>query len=34
VTVVLPQLLAYHAAAAPGCNVDKLWNLVKSVTVE
>ena len=32
---VLPlQLLAYHAALARGCNVDKPRNLAKSVTVE
>jgi len=32
---VLPlQLLAYHAAVARGCNVDKPRNLAKSVTVE
>jgi glucosamine--fructose-6-phosphate aminotransferase (isomerizing) len=32
---VIPlQLLAYHAAIARGCNVDKLRNLAKSVTVE
>ncbi|HCC32463.1 MAG TPA: glutamine--fructose-6-phosphate transaminase (isomerizing) [Clostridiales bacterium] len=32
---VLPlQLLAYHAAAARGCDVDKPRNLAKSVTVE
>ena len=28
------QLLAYHAAVALGCNVDKPRNLAKSVTVE
>lgn len=28
------QLLAYHAAVAPGCDVDKPRNLTKSVTVE
>ena len=28
------QLLAYHAAVARGCNVDKPRNLAKSVTVE
>ena len=28
------QLLAYHAALARGCNVDKPRNLAKSVTVE
>jgi exosortase len=28
------QLLAYHAAMARGCNVDKPRNLAKSVTVE
>ena len=33
-TVVPLQLLAYHAAAARGCNVDKPRNLAKSVTVE
>jgi glucosamine--fructose-6-phosphate aminotransferase (isomerizing) len=32
---VLPlQLIAYHAAVARGCNVDKPRNLAKSVTVE
>jgi glucosamine--fructose-6-phosphate aminotransferase (isomerizing) len=32
---VLPlQLIAYHAAVARGCNVDKPRNLSKSVTVE
>ncbi|HWE01097.1 MAG TPA: glutamine--fructose-6-phosphate transaminase (isomerizing) [Tepidisphaeraceae bacterium] len=32
---VMPlQLLAYHAALARGCNVDKPRNLAKSVTVE
>ena len=34
VTVVPLQLLAYHAAVARGCNVDKPRNLAKSVTVE
>jgi glucosamine--fructose-6-phosphate aminotransferase (isomerizing) len=33
-TVVPLQLLAYHAAVALGCNVDKPRNLAKSVTVE
>ena len=33
-TVVPLQLLAYHAAMARGCNVDKPRNLAKSVTVE
>jgi glucosamine--fructose-6-phosphate aminotransferase (isomerizing) len=33
-TVVPLQLLAYHAALARGCNVDKPRNLAKSVTVE
>jgi glucosamine--fructose-6-phosphate aminotransferase (isomerizing) len=33
-TVVPLQLLAYHAAIARGCNVDKPRNLAKSVTVE
>ncbi len=33
-TVVPLQLLAYHAAVARGCNVDKPRNLAKSVTVE
>jgi glucosamine--fructose-6-phosphate aminotransferase (isomerizing) len=34
VTVVPPQLLAYHAAVLRGCDVDKPRNLAKSVTVE
>jgi glucosamine--fructose-6-phosphate aminotransferase (isomerizing) len=33
-TVVPLQLLAYYAAVARGCNVDKPRNLAKSVTVE
>jgi glutamine---fructose-6-phosphate transaminase (isomerizing) len=33
-TVVPLQLLAYHAAVARNCNVDKPRNLAKSVTVE
>ena len=33
-TTVPLQLLAYHAAVARGCNVDKPRNLAKSVTVE
>ncbi len=33
-TVVPLQLLAYHAAVARVCNVDKPRNLAKSVTVE
>ncbi|MGA2231721.1 MAG: glutamine--fructose-6-phosphate transaminase (isomerizing) [Tepidisphaeraceae bacterium] len=33
-TVVPLQMLAYHAAVARGCNVDKPRNLAKSVTVE
>jgi len=33
-TVVPLQLLAYHAAVARGCDVDKPRNLAKSVTVE
>jgi glucosamine--fructose-6-phosphate aminotransferase (isomerizing) len=33
-TVIPLQLLAYHAAVARGCNVDKPRNLAKSVTVE
>jgi glucosamine--fructose-6-phosphate aminotransferase (isomerizing) len=33
-SVVPLQLLAYHAAVARGCNVDKPRNLAKSVTVE
>ena len=33
-TVLPLQLLAYHAAMARGCNVDKPRNLAKSVTVE
>lgn len=32
--VVPLQLLAYHAAVARGCNVDKPRNPAKSVTVE
>ena len=28
------QLLAYHVAAARGCDIDKPRNLAKSVTVE
>ena len=31
---VVLQLLAYHAAVARGCDVDKPRNLAKSVTVE
>ncbi len=32
---VIPiQLLAYHAAVARGCDVDKPRNLAKCVTVE
>jgi glucosamine--fructose-6-phosphate aminotransferase (isomerizing) len=34
VTVIPLQLLAYHAAVARGCDVDKPRNLAKSVTVE
>jgi glucosamine--fructose-6-phosphate aminotransferase (isomerizing) len=34
VTVIPLQLLAYHAAIARGCDVDKPRNLAKSVTVE
>ncbi len=35
ILAVIPlQLLAYHAAVARGCNVDKPRNLAKSVTVE
>ncbi len=35
VLAVIPlQLLAYHAAVAKGCDVDKPRNLAKSVTVE
>ena len=34
VTVVPLQLLAYHIALLRGCDVDKLRNLAKSVTVE
>ncbi len=34
VTVVPLQLMAYYAALARGCNVDKPRNLAKSVTVE
>jgi glucosamine--fructose-6-phosphate aminotransferase (isomerizing) len=33
-SVVPMQLMAYHAAVARGCNVDKPRNLAKSVTVE
>ena len=33
-TVVPLQLLAYHIAAAKGCDIDKPRNLAKSVTVE
>jgi glucosamine--fructose-6-phosphate aminotransferase (isomerizing) len=33
-SVVPLQLLAYHAAVARGCNVDKPRNQAKSVTVE
>jgi len=33
-SVVPMQLIAYHAAVARGCNVDKPRNLAKSVTVE
>jgi glucosamine--fructose-6-phosphate aminotransferase (isomerizing) len=33
-SVVPLQLIAYHAAVARGCNVDKPRNLAKSVTVE
>lgn len=32
--VTVLQLLAYHAAAARGCDIDKPRNLAKSVTVE
>jgi glucosamine--fructose-6-phosphate aminotransferase (isomerizing) len=32
--VVPLQLLAYHAALARGCDIDKPRNLAKSVTVE
>ncbi len=34
VSVIPLQLLAYHAAVARGCDVDKPRNLAKSVTVE
>ncbi len=34
VTAIPLQLLAYHAAIARGCDVDKPRNLAKSVTVE
>jgi glucosamine--fructose-6-phosphate aminotransferase (isomerizing) len=34
VTVVPLQLMAYYAAMARSCNVDKPRNLAKSVTVE
>ncbi len=33
-TVIPMQLIAYYAAVARGCNVDKPRNLAKSVTVE
>ncbi|MDK2883183.1 MAG: hypothetical protein PWP58_1519, partial [Bacillota bacterium] len=33
-TVIPLQLLAYYAAVARGCDVDKPRNLAKSVTVE
>ncbi len=33
-SVIPLQLIAYHAAVARGCNVDKPRNLAKSVTVE
>ena len=33
-TVIPLQLMAYYAAVARGCNVDKPRNLAKSVTVE
>ena len=33
-TTIPMQLIAYHAAVARGCNVDKPRNLAKSVTVE
>jgi glucosamine--fructose-6-phosphate aminotransferase (isomerizing) len=33
-TVVALQLLAYHIAAARGCEIDQPRNLAKSVTVE
>ena len=33
-TVMPLQLLAYHIAAAKGCDIDKPRNLAKSVTVE
>jgi len=33
-TVIPLQLVAYYAAVARGCNVDKPRNLAKSVTVE
>jgi glucosamine--fructose-6-phosphate aminotransferase (isomerizing) len=33
-TVIPLQLIAYHAAVARGCNVDRPRNLAKSVTVE
>jgi glucosamine--fructose-6-phosphate aminotransferase (isomerizing) len=33
-TVIPLQLLAYHAAAARGLDVDQPRNLAKSVTVE
>jgi glucosamine--fructose-6-phosphate aminotransferase (isomerizing) len=35
VVVTVPmQLLAYHVATLPGCDVDQPRNLAKSVTVE
>ncbi len=33
-TVIPPQLLAYHIAVLRGCDVDRPRNLAKSVTVE
>ena len=34
VEIIPLQLLAYHAAKAKGCDIDKPKNLAKSVTVE
>ena len=34
ISVVPLQLIAYHAALALGCDVDRPRNLAKSVTVE
>lgn len=34
ISIILLQLLAYHAAKLKGCNIDQPRNLAKSVTVE